>query len=183
MSANSSASAAASTDVRWTILVVFNDLEARRRATQVCDNIVARFWPEMEFQMHWCAFNQLLTPETAKLAIKQAVAATIIIVSTSTDAGLPYPVRAWLKSWCEQRHEREGAFVALVDGSPETAQHTAILHELRTAAHHAGLDFLTHEPNWLPKPIPSESGWIDAKATQIGSVLGAILEQTANIRR
>lgn len=174
----SSALAGTETDVRWSILVAFHDRAARRRAMRVCDNMVARFWPEMEFQMHWCSFDQLASADVANVAARHAALANIIIIATAADAGLPDAVKAWMARWCEQRHGREGALIALVEGSQEN-QILALTHQdLRNAAHRAGLDYLTHEPAFALAPLPDESASFSLKAAEVGPVLEGILDQT-----
>jgi len=174
---NSSALAGTETEVRWSILVAFHDLAARRRAMRVCDNMVARFWPEMEFQMHWCSFDQLAAAEIARVATRHAALANIIIIATTADAGVPETVKLWMNEWCPQRHGREGALIALIEGSPDDPTLALTHRDLRYAAHRAGLDYLTHEPAFAPVPPPDESAWFNLKAVEMSSVLENILDR------
>jgi len=173
----SSALAGTETEVRWSILVAFHDLAARRRAMRVCDNMVARFWPEMEFQMHWCSFDQLATTEISNIAGGHAALANMVIIATGADAGLPDAVKLWMNEWCDLRHGREGALIALVEGPPEDPAIAMIHQDLRSLAHRAGLDYLTHEPAFAPMPLPDESAWFNLKAAEVGPVLGNILDR------
>ena len=166
-------------EVRWSILVAFHDSDAQRRAMQVCDNMVARFWPDMDLQVHWCSFNQLTDANHARDAAARAAGAKIVIVSTHADAGLPSEVGAWLDEWCRQRHGREGALIGLVEGAPNCPGCELAQDHLRNAAHRAGMDYLTHEPACAPEPLPDEVNWFNSKAAEVGSVLGEMLDQQA----
>lgn len=144
---------------------------------RVCDNMVSRFWPEMEFQMHWCSFDQLATTDIADAAARRAALANIIIIATGVETALPDNVKVWMDEWCHQRHGREGALIALVEGSPEIPTNAVIHQDLRNLAHRAGLDYLTHEPAFAPAPLPDESAWFNHKAAEMSSVLESILDR------
>ena len=144
---------------------------------RVCDNMVSRFWPEMEFQMHWCSFDQLATSNIASAAARQAALANIIIIASGSNAGLPDTVKAWMDDWCNQRHGREGSLIALLEGSPQNQEFALADQNLRNIAHRAGLDYLTHEPDFAPVPLPDESAWFNLKAAEVGPVLGNILNR------
>ncbi|MEY4385578.1 MAG: hypothetical protein RLY20_861 [Verrucomicrobiota bacterium] len=82
----------------------------------------------------------------------------------------------WLDDWSQQRHGREGTLIALIESSGERHISELADHILRRAAHQAGLDYLTHEPEFEVGPLPDEQEWINMKEHQMGSVLGKILE-------
>ena len=133
---------------------------------RVCDNMVSRFWPEMEFQMHWCSFDQLATSNIASAAARQAALANIIIIASGSNAGLPDTVKAWMDDWCNQRHGREGSLIALLEGSPQNQEFALADQNLRNIAHRAGLDYLTHEPDFAPVPLPKPKSKPKAAASK-----------------
>jgi hypothetical protein len=160
------------------VLVAFLDAAAQRRAMHACDNMMARFWPDVEFEVHWSSFSQLADATKAREAAEQAAGARIVIVSTEANLGLPPPVRDWMKGWCGLRRGREGTLIGLVEGAGESQAAESVQRQLRTAAHEAGLDYLTHEPDSAPEPMADDMRWIDVKCQEVGSVLGHILEQS-----
>lgn len=162
----------------WSVFVAYDDLPARKRATAVCDFITARFWPEIEFDLHWCGLDRLGSPECARKAVDCASNARIVIIATSARDDIPAPVASWLNEWCVQRHGREGALIGLIDESAESQRREAVDHFLRAIAHRAGLDYLTHAPESGLALIPDESDWIIAKAEGMSSVLDGILSKT-----
>jgi hypothetical protein len=66
----------------------------------------------------------------------------------------------------------------LVEGAAENQAHALVQQELRNAAHQAGLDYLTHEPDTHPMPMTDDPRWLNAKCHELGSVLGGMLEQS-----
>ena len=164
-------------DQGWSIVVAFHGDAGQRRAMEVCDNMVARFWPELEFQVHWCSFDQLAEAARAQEAAAHAAAAKIVIISTAAEAGLPEAVKAWMEQWAQQRHGREGALIGLVEGAPECPAHKCLEQHFRAMAHGAGMDYLAHEPVCAPAALPDDAGWFNTKACELGSVLGEMLDK------
>jgi hypothetical protein len=173
---NSSALAGVGAAARWSILVAFDDSDARRRAMRVCDDMVARFWPEMEFQVHWCSFDQLANEAAATEATRRAATASMVIVASNAANHLPELVHAWTEEWSARRQGREGALIALVDGPPESSVYQATHHHLRNVAHRAGMDYLTDEPSTAPATLPDGPNGITARANELGSMLDGMLQ-------
>jgi len=159
----------------WDVFVTFDDDRAKQQATEVCDFITRVYWPEIEFELQWCDFGHLGDAEALEKAVRAAAEARIIIVSTSAKEPLPGATRAWMDRLCANRHRREGALIGLVGDDEESESRAAIEHQLRQAAHQAGLDYLTHAPDCRSLPMPDETDWVNAKAANLGSVLGSIL--------
>jgi hypothetical protein len=167
----------------WSVFVVFDDMTARQHATRVCDFISARFWPDIEFEIHWCALSRLGSPECAKKAVNCATGARIVIVATSAREVLPQTAVAWLDEWCAERRGREGALIGLIEEDAESEMREKTDQFLRSVAHRAGLDYLTHAPECGLTPMPDETGWITAKTEQMGSVLDNILTKPTPVPR
>jgi len=163
--------------VPWSILAAFQDLDARQRVIRVCDNMVIRFWPDRQFEMHLCAFDQLETPEMSKVAARHVSRANMIIIAFNADACLSPPVKRWMNKWRDYRQGREGTLIALIEGSPANPALEKSHQDLRKVAHRAGLDYLTHEPAFAPAPLSDEFGWYERRAAEVGSVLGNILDR------
>src|SRR5262245_33438381 len=97
----------------WSVFVAFDDLTARQRATAVCDSITAKSWPKIDFEVQWCALDQLGTPESAHATSECATKAQIVIIASSAREELPLKAMQWLDEWCRCRHGREGALIGL----------------------------------------------------------------------
>ena len=164
-------------DPTLTVFVGFDNSEARTRASEVCDCMTAKFWPDMEFELHLCDFAQLGEPDYRQQAIKKAAAAHVVVMATSLSDVLDLPMTEWMEAVCALRHEREGALVALVDPAAEEEQRESTEQHLRRLAHKAGLDYLTHAPDCRTLQIPDEADWLDARI-KLSSVLESILEKS-----
>lgn len=175
---NNSALAGMETATRWSILVAFDDPDARSRAMRVCDDMVARFWPETEFQVHWCSFDQLADESAASEAARRAASASMVIIAINAAEHLPGCVQAWTEEWSARRQGREGALMALVVGTPESSAYQTTHHHLRHVAHRAGMDYLTDEPCAAPAALPNEPNGITARACELGTLLDGMLRST-----
>ena len=163
------------TGAAWSVFVVFDDPPARKRATAVCDSITARFWPDLEFDLHWCDIHRLESQECVQTAVDCAESARIVIFATSARTGLSPGAMNWLANWSRKRHGREGVLIALIEASAEGELRDKTDMLLRNTAHQAGLDYLTDVPACGLAEMSDEPDWINAKAQEMGPVLGSIL--------
>jgi hypothetical protein len=159
--------------------VAFDDPDARQRAMRICDDMVARFWPEMEFQVHWCSFEQLSDKGAATEATRHAATASMVIIAVNAADDLPAPVKAWADEWSAQRQGLEGALIALVNGDPESSGCQTTHHHLRHVAHRAGMDYLTDEPCSAPAALPDGPNGIATRAGELGPLLDGMLRSIA----
>jgi hypothetical protein len=163
------------TEAAWSVFVVFDDPPARNRATAVCEFITNKFWPSLEFDLHWCDVHRLESHECAQKAVECARTARIVIFATSARMEMAPGVVSWLENWSRMRRRREGILIALIEAAADgdLRERTDLL--LRRTAHLAGLDYLTEVPEFGPALLTDEQEWIDVKAHEMGSVLGNIL--------
>jgi hypothetical protein len=178
MNAMSSTMANVGEVTRCRVVAVFHDAAAQHRAMRVCDSMMARFCTDLEFEVEWCSFEQFADSHKAREITECTAQANVVIISTAAHIGLPGVVRSWIRNWSELRHGREGTLIGLVDGVAETRDHAIVQQELRNAAHRAGLDYMTHEPDTHPVPMTDDPKWLNAKCHELGSVLGGMLEQS-----
>ena len=107
-------------------LVVYEDQRSRRRAELVCDDLVNRSWPQIEFRFNWWRTDFLEDPGMAAMVAPDAAQADLIIFSGGPDKELSRNVVAWFEAWAERRNGLDGALMDLTEtGGP-----------LNAAAHH-----------------------------------------------
>ncbi len=83
-----------------------------------------------------------------------------------------------MESWLQQRGDREGTLVGLMAPSEEYPGGEGQKHYyLRNAAHRGALDYLTHIPQDISRPIPDSLDSYTARADQVTSLLDDILRQ------
>jgi len=165
-------------NAKWTILVVYEGAAARDPAMRFCDGLVQRFWPDFSCELSWFEWEKLAEDAQAEEAEGKATEADFIIVASAHSNHLPRHVQRWMEQAIRSRGDREGMLVGLTasEGSgPSEAG--AIQLYLRKLAHAGGMDYVTAIPQSLPH---SERDWAEScnqRATQMTSVLGAILNR------
>ena len=162
----------------WSVVVVYEDPAARERAVAFCDQLVSRYWAELEFNLSWWSFAVLEDASSAKDAADKAVCADLIAIAAKPEGDFPQPVKRWVETWLTQRGDREGMLVSLL----ELAAGTGSLegpkdHYLRHAAHHGAMDYLTQVPEDLSLSIPESLDSYTQRADQVTSLLDDILRQ------
>jgi hypothetical protein len=163
------------TGAAWSVFVLFDDPPARERATSVCEFITTKFWPSLELDLHWCDVHQLDHHKHVKKAVESARTARIVIFATSARREMSPAVVEWLENWSRTRHGREGVLIALIEASGESDLREKADLFLRRTAHQAGLDYLTRAPEFGPDQLSDEQEWINAKAHELGPLLGNFL--------
>jgi len=166
------------TKTDWSVVVVYEDAATRERAATFCDQLVSRYWAECEFDVSWWAVTLLDQAVAAKDAAQRAARADLIVFSTTPEGDFPLPVKAWVGNWLNQRGEREGMLVCLMEpgadaGNREGPKH----HYLRKAAHHGAMDYLTKVPPDTSLSIPDSLESYTERACQVTSLLDDILHQ------
>jgi hypothetical protein len=160
----------------WSVVVVYEDIAGRQKATHVCDHLVQRFWAGCEFQVDWWTCAMLDQSDEARIAAGKAAEADLIIFALLPEGELPISVTHWVETWIQLRSEREGA---LVDLSSQEATSSEVTGDrqmyLRSAAHRGGMDYLTHEPQNISWCLPDSLDSMAARAERGSSVLDDIL--------
>ena len=172
--------AALETKAAWSVVVVYEDAAARERAVGFCDQLVSRFWARFEFDVSWWSFASLREAHSAKAAADKVARADLILLCAVPEGDFPLPVKAWMQTWFDRRGEREGVLVGLMEPTgapcgPEGEKH----HYLRQVAHRGAMDYLTHVPQDIARPIPDSLDWYNKRADQVTSLLAGILRQQA----
>jgi len=160
----------------WKVVVIYDDTPSRELAMNVCDHLVQRFWSEFEFDVSWWPCSTLGIPSLVCNSITRAAEGDLIIFALQPQAELGPQLREWIETWVRKRGDREGALLDLTTGEADTMETSAERHVcLRHAAHRAGMDYLTKEPETISWAIPDSREWYTARADRVSSVLDEIL--------
>jgi hypothetical protein len=162
----------------WSVVVVYEDPAACERAVRFCDQLVNRFWAGFEFNLSWWPFAQLEDADSAKAAAEKAALADLIVFADNSKGDFPWPVKAWIETWLEQRGEREGMLVGLLEPAGGTGGQEGVKHHfLRNAAHHGAMDYLTEVPQDISRSMPDSLDSYTERADQVTGLLANILQQ------
>lgn len=168
------------TKAAWSVVVVYEDLTARQRAVGFCDQLVSRFWAQCEFEVSWWPFASLEQPDSASEAIGKAARADVIVFSADPGGDFPQAVKAWVGQWLNQRGDREGLLIGLLESLADRGIQVGQKHYfLRDAAHHGALDYLTQIPQELTHSIPDSLDSYSQRAEEVTSLLADILRRQA----
>jgi hypothetical protein len=166
------------TKAAWSVVVVYEDSAARARAVGYCDQLVSRFWAKCEFDISWWSFAVLGEASAAKEAASKAAGANLILFSATPEGDFPLAVKAWIETWLNQRGDREGMLLGLMEPSAAPAGREGPRHHcLRNAAHHGAMDYLTHVPQDITFAIPDSLDSYTKRANQVTSLLDDILHK------
>jgi hypothetical protein len=164
----------------WSVVVVYQNTDLRQQAVKFCNSLVDRFWQKQSFELNWWSFAQLAGSQTAALAADKAASADLIVFAARPETELPFEVMAWMESWVSRRGDREGELIGLLDpGAEVLSEGTERFVYLRSAAHRAGMDYLTEVPESIRIHIPDSLDSYSERADCVTSVLDEILHHSA----
>lgn len=161
----------------WPVTVIYEGPEQRRRALVMCDDLVGRFWTDLEFDFQWWATGALWEGNTASAASDHACKSKMILLALRPEGDLDAALRHWLERSLAQRGGAEGALIVLFAGpagqSPDPHKETW----LRELARRGGLDFFVGALQTLPGSLPATVEEYRRRADLCGSVMESILRQ------
>lgn len=162
----------------WSVVAIYQDEQTRARAVAVCDQLVGRFWAQIEFQFQWVEFDKLTAPVVSGDAATASAGADIVVCAVRAEEQIPPHVATWFDEFVRLRARREGAFIALVgwEGDP-LDKRLPRLCWLREVARRAGMDFLSEAAPTGSWAIPESLQWLHQRADQLSPILSEILDR------
>ena len=126
------------------MLVVYENHEARDRATAACDFLVQKFWADIEFEFYWWRLEYLNAPELGERAALNAAEADILFFAIDSA-----PVQlSWFDRWLAHRAGRPGLLVQLTEiASNPSPDEAAIARFFKEMTSRADMDFLSASPH------------------------------------
>jgi len=158
----------------WSVVVVYENADARETAVTFCDSLVRKFWNDCDFEVNWWSFQLLEDAASASAAAEMASQANLIVFAANREGDLPFALKMWVEAWRRRRGEREGALVGL--GDPGGRENLKFGY-LRDLARRATMDYLTELPQGLSRSIPDSLDSYGERAAAVTSVLDDILRQ------
>lgn len=159
------------------VLVLYENPSAREQAAGFCDELVRPPGMAARSIINWCSFEQLAVPQNADELLRAAVYADLLAFAVTPAGDLPEAIKLWTERWLAGRGEREGSLVGLILEEGGRQLGVAGLKEiyLRHLAHRAGMDYLSHFPGQITRPIPNSLDSFNQRAGRITPVLDEIL--------
>ena len=167
---------------KWSVVVLFENTEARDRAVAFCEHLVDRFWKGFAVEVNWWGFGDLQNLEAVQQSVESAGTADVVLFASQSDT-LPFETRSWVEQWIRVRGDREGALVDLCGAPNErTEQPEDSRVFLRKTAQRAGMDYFTCLPHDMSRPIPDSIESYSQRADQVTRVLDDILKQPIHVQ-
>jgi hypothetical protein len=162
----------------WSVVVIYEDPGSRERAVTFCDRLVGRLWADLELDVSWWPFSGLEEAASAREAAEKAIHSDVIVFAAASEGELPLGIKSWLDAWLDRRADREGKLVALLQAPEQAPAGEGVRHfHLRSAAHRAGLDYLTEVPEDISLVIPESFDSYTQRACQVTGLLDDILHR------
>ncbi len=151
------------------VVVAYDDVPMGVRAKHVLDSIGRTLAPDCHLVVNIWKFSMLRLAELAESAVREAVAADMIILALREDNGVPHETKTWIEAWLQRRVNAAGALVLLFDpdNQPSVSARSAhaYLHGVGKRSH---LDVfaLSDEADWANLQwLCLECGRLGATAT------------------
>jgi hypothetical protein len=167
---------------KWSVVVLFENAEARDKAVAFCDRLVEQFLDGFVVEVNWWGFGDLLNHDAARQSAESAGMADVVLFAAGSTR-LPFEARCWVEQWMKIRGDREGTLVdlcgeALESGEQHPEDSSAFL---RKTAQRAGMDYFTGLPPDISRPIPDSFEAYVRRADQVTSILDDILHQPHHV--
>jgi hypothetical protein len=96
------------------VVIAYADLSAATIAKGILRESLATLSSRFKVKTNFWKFDLLSSPLLQEMAMQDATAAHIIIISTEKEYGLPEAARNWIETCLTRPHVKDVAFVALV---------------------------------------------------------------------
>lgn len=135
----------------FNVLILYEDFETGKHAKKTYDILVKNLGQDCHFTNQMWKFDVLAVPKLREFAVKDAIKADIILVS-SHGTSVPPEVEAWGEAW-QACNSTPLALVALFD-QPESDLGNPMRDYLAELARRAKVDFFAQPDQW-----PERSRW------------------------
>ncbi len=159
----------------WSLLAVYENDQSREHAVRFCDELVSKFWNEVEFRIDWRALGELRPGSGNRDG--PVTPPDLVVFAIGSGGEPPLETRVWAEEFLVRQPACEGAIVGLTPGSLNAGEVCLADLWLRKLAHRAGMDYLTGMPESILRSFPDSAECCQERATQVSDVLAAILSQ------
>jgi hypothetical protein len=159
------------------VLVMYEDVAARDRATSLLDRLAGRTGMETGLSRNLWMFNLLNAPLLREQAAVEAAAADMVIFSVNGKTARANLVEDWLMRWLDHKEERPYAFGVLLDADGNgTGAEESVLACVRRFANAGGADFFCSSRRTTAAGSDARFNAVHARANSSSDVLEEILK-------
>jgi|SRR5581483_9128 hypothetical protein len=163
----------------FNVVIAYEDFAAGRHAKETYDYLVRSLGRELAFDNQMWKFDVLGHPKLREMAVKDAAAADLIMISTHGDGDLPAEVKSWIDGWANHRGSAM-ALVKLTDRNSARHPHDDIIRSyLEAVAHRVGMDFFAQPDEWPDRDEDFSLQQISERAQSTSSLMASFLNHSA----
>jgi len=164
----------------FNVVIVYEDFAAGKHAKETYDYLVHQLGQDYEFTNQMWKFDVLGNSKMKEMAVKDAVTADLIIVSTHGVGELPAEVKSWIEEWTAHKSNAM-ALVALVDRPVgEDAAVSAITRNyLQQVAQQAGIGFFAQPNDWPDRDDDFSIQQISERAERTSNIMADFIQHSA----
>jgi len=131
----------------FNVLIAYEDFDTGKHAKKTYDFLVEHLGRECHLTNQMWKFDVLSIPKLREIAIRDAVMADIIIISSHGDA-MPEHVTKWIEGWVKEGTQAL-ALVALIEGPEDRLGGSSALRAyLAEVAKRGGMEFFAQPDQW-----------------------------------
>ncbi|HZQ47130.1 MAG TPA: hypothetical protein VFC07_08970 [Verrucomicrobiae bacterium] len=162
------------------VVIAYEDFATGKHAKETYDYLIHQLGHDFEFYNQMWKFDVLGIPKMREMAVKDAAASDLIIVSTHGIGELPAAVRLWIDEWVENKgHAR--ALITLVDRPKDLLnEDPAIRSYLQEAARRAKVDFFAQPDDWPDREEDFTVEQISERAQKTSVIVADFIHHNAN---
>ena len=166
----------------FNVVIVYEDFAAGKHAKETYDYLVHQLGNHYEFTNQMWKFDVLGNLKMKEMAVKDAVSADLIIISTHGIGDLPQAVKSWIEQWSAQKGHAM-ALVTLVDRPAVLAEDTfgvaSLRSYLQTAARRAHIDFFAQPTDWPEREEDFSIQQISERAERTSNIMADFIQHRA----
>lgn len=164
----------------FNVVIVYEDFAAGKHAKETFDYLVHQLGNDYEFTNQMWKFDVLGNSKMQEMAVKDALMADLIIISTHGIGDLPVEVKSWVDQWGAKKLNAM-ALVALVDRPPgeDASSSAAVRSYLQNIARRAGIGFFAQPNDWPDRDDDFSIQQISARAERTSSIMADFIQHSA----
>jgi hypothetical protein len=140
------------------VVIAYEDFDAGKHAKKTYDYLVEHLGHEFQFTNQMWKFEVLNIPKLREIAVRDALAADIIVVS-SRGGELSFPVQAWIEGWLAEMGNALALVALFVCAREEAGQLRSLRARLADVARRGKMEFFAQPDDWPGLSRSEQTGW------------------------
>ncbi|EEF62489.1 hypothetical protein [Pedosphaera parvula] len=164
----------------FNVVIAYEDFAAGKHAQETYDFLVSQLGRDYIFSNQMWKFDLLGNSKMKEMAVKDAEAADLIIISSHGTSELPGEVKSWIDQWTSEKGHAM-ALVNLVDCPEEGgADSTQLKVYLQSVARKAKMDFFSQPNEWPDKEVEPSNRHNSEMAQRTSSLMANFIHHSHN---